>query len=157
MALDPTARLSNAIDSIKKYFVDNVERASGIPITFDITLSSPKVQGVEVDKWVVLQIGPADPGSLYALDLRIYCCSVRDAEGFKRAQVRDTVMGYLIDTDQTDGLARIPLYRSYPSPTPWELIGGMVVTNIFEGGDSVAENETKYRMITCRLKWGAKA
>lgn len=45
MALDPTARLANVKDSIKKYFVDNIARTSGKKLTFDKALSVSRIQG----------------------------------------------------------------------------------------------------------------
>lgn len=154
MALDPTAREANVKDSVKKYFVDNINKIEGLELTFDRTLSTPKIQGTEVEKWVTVMFGPFELGTLSSLMLTIFCCTRKDAEGFKIAQVRDRVMGYLVDTTQTDGKARIPLYRSSASEA-WQLLGSMVVQ--IDGAESRimdADDDTKIKTIPIILKWG---
>lgn len=157
MVLDPTAREANVRDSVKKYFVDNLARAENIPLTFDRGLSSPQIQGdaQSVDKWVSVNFGFLDPDTLSSMLLTIYCCTRFDAEGFRLAQLRDKVMGYLTDADQTDGRRRITFYRSYESGA-WDVIGGLVVQLDPESEQFEADDGTKYKMLNARLKWGSK-
>ncbi len=112
MALDPTARESNIIDSLKRFFVDNLYTAEGIEVTFDVSLSVPTLQGTEVDRWYAIGWGSLALETLSSFPVNIFCCTRRDTEGFKLAQLRDTAYGYLIDVDQTDGMKRITFYRS---------------------------------------------
>jgi hypothetical protein len=156
MAIDATARESNLKDSVKKYFVDNIERAEGIPVTFDKSLSTPKIQGTEVEKWVSIIFGEIDLDSISSFSVTLFCCTKKDSEGFKLAQVRDRVMGYLLDSTQTDGMARIPLYRSSATEA-WALIGGMVIQ--LDGPESAvmeADDDSKIKTITIQIRWGTQ-
>ena len=155
MTIDATVRESNIRDSIKKYFVDGLYTTEGVELLFDKLLSSPKVQGVEVDKWYAIMIGELDLGTLSEITLDIYCCTKKDSEGFKLAQLRDKVMNYLIDADQTDGKARITLYRSSATES-WTNIGGMMVQIDSESPQMEAEDNSKFKIITVRLQWGGK-
>ena len=156
MALDPSARESNVRDSVKRFFVDNIERTERIPVTFDVELSTPKIQGVEVDRWISVIFGSLDTEFLSTQMLDVYCCSKKDSEGFKLAQLRDTVMGYLSDTTATDGMKRIPFYRSYPNLSDWTLLGAMLVQEVLESSEQEGPDKTKYKLITCKLRFPSK-
>jgi hypothetical protein len=155
MVLDPTAREANVRDSIKKYFVDSLHPT--YQLMFDKGLSTPDLTGTPgpTDKWISINFGMMDRGDLSEHILTIYTCTRRDNEGFKLAQLTDTVMGFLSDTTRTDGMARIPLYRSYPNQA-WELIGGIVVQEVIESQQLQVDDETKYKILNVRLRWSAK-
>ncbi len=153
--LDSTARESNFRDSIKKYFVDNLYKTEGIELLFDRVLSTPKVQGIEVNRWVAIMSGDLDLGVMGSATLEIFCCTKKDSEGFRLAQLRDKVMGYLIDTTQTDGFARIILYRSSATEA-WTDIGTMLVQVDSESRQMEAEDGTKFKTISVRLRWATK-
>jgi hypothetical protein len=155
MALDSTAREANLKDSVKKYFVDSIFKIEGIQVSFDRTLTAPKVQGTEVDRWVAIIFGQVILDTLSGFSLTIFCCTKKDAEGYKLSQLRDKVIGYLIDTAQTDCMARIPLYRSSASET-WELLGAMAAQIDSESQEMEAGDGTKFKTISVRLRWGAK-
>ena len=154
MALDPTARETNVRDSLKKFFVDSIYTTEGIALTFDKALSTPRVQGIEVEKWVAVIFGEMDVDHVAEHIINCYCCTRKDAEGFKLAQLRDKVMGYLTDPTSSDGMRRIPLYKS--NVFPWVQIGGLVVYNMQESGQLYASDETKYKVLPFRLLWAAK-
>lgn len=154
--LDPTARKANVKDSLKKYFVDGLYTTKGIVVSFDVSLSVPKLQGTEVDRWVMVEIGPMLPGSLSQVDVRFYCCTRQDNEGFKLAQVRDHLLDLLIDTDVSDSRRRVPFYRSYENQA-WELLGALVPTRISEGGEGKTADLTKFCIVNVTFKWGAKS
>jgi len=158
MSLDPTAREANIRDSIKKFFIDGLQRTDGVPVTFDRGLSSPVIQGdaESVDKWVAVQFDAMDVDYMGFQIITVYCCTRFDAEGFRLAQLRDRVMGYLTDSTQTDGMKRIPFYRSYEYPTAWELLGSLLVRIQGESAQFEAEDDTKYKIITAMLRWSAK-
>ena len=155
MALDPTAREANVRDSVKKYLVDSLHPA--YHLMFDRSLATPLIQGVPstVDRWISVNFGAMNRGHLSEHILTIYCCSRKDNEGFKLAQLTDTVMGYLSDDTQTDGMRKITFYRSYPN-NPWEIIGGIVIQEVIESQQFEADDETKFKILTVRLRWGSK-
>ena len=155
MGIDPTIREANIRDSLKKFFVDSLAINEGIQITFDKWLSTPKVQGAEVDKWVSILVGSIDLGTLSTIDVTIFCCTKMDSEGFKLAQLRDKVINYLIDTDMTDGMKRVILYRSSATEV-WTNIGTMVVQIDSESPQTETNDGTKFKTIVCRFYWGAK-
>ena len=154
MALDATAREANIRDSLKKYFVDNLYTIEGYPVTFDKSLTTPKVQGVEVDKWISIIFGDMMLETLSSFNIEIFCCTKKDSEGFKLAQLRDKVMGYLIDTSQTDCWARIPFYRSSATEV-WTLIGALIPQVESEDSYPDAGDGTKVKSISVRLRWAS--
>ncbi|MEN6445563.1 MAG: hypothetical protein ABFC98_05905 [Candidatus Cloacimonas sp.] len=155
MALDPSARKANVKDSIKKFFVDSLKRNENIPITFDRSLVSPKIQGREVDRWVSIMLGNIDLDYMSSIDLRIFCCTKMDNEGFRLAQLRDTVLGYLTDTTASDGMKRITFYKSHPSEA-WTVLGAFLVQEIREVGEDTTDDETKFCLLSARLRWESK-
>ena len=156
MALDPTARESNFRDGIKKYFSDNIETTEGIPLSFDKALATPDLQGKTVHTWVNVLFDGIHLGTMSEIGLRIFCCTRQDNEGFKLAQLRDKVMGYLVnDGTVPDGMVRITLYRSYANQA-WVDIGALIVQDHFESAQLEAPDETKYKIITVRLRTPSK-
>lgn len=155
MALDATARYANVKDSIKKYFIDNLYTVENVPLQFDVTLGDPDTLDKGVNKWVSIKFGPMVRGTVCDLDLELWCCTRSDNEGFRLAQLTDTVMGYITDTTTTDGFKRIPFYRS-KAVGAWELLGAMVITEQAETASEETEFGIKFRLITCTLKWAAK-
>lgn len=155
MALDSTAREANLRDSVKKFFVDNINRAEGVHLTFDKALAVPAVQGIEVNRWVSVNFGQMDMSDTVSMHLvHAYCCTRQDSEGFKLAQLRDKVVGYLTDDTADDGIRRIPLYKS--NVTPWVQVGALMVFLDTESASLYATDDTKYKMIPFRLLWAAK-
>lgn len=153
MALDPTARESNYMDSMKKYIVDNLFTVDNIPVSFDPSLATPRVpNNVELKKWLNVRFGDLYRDDMSRANLEIRCCTRGDNEGFILAQLCDRVIGYFTTTEG-DGIKRITFYRSYPSPTPWEIIGGIVIQDIMESGVFRAEDESTYKVlyIVCRF------
>ena len=156
MALDPTARESNFRDSVKKYFTDSIETAESIPLSFDKALATPNLQGKAVHTWVNILFDGIVLGTMSEIGLRIFCCTRQDNEGFKLAQLRDKVMGYLVnDGTVSDEMVRITLYRSYANQS-WESIGSLIVQDHFESAQMEAPDETKYKIITVRLRTASK-
>lgn len=157
MALDPTARESNFRDSLKDYLIDNVETTEGISLSFDKALSSPDLQGKAVHTWVGVVIDAIHLGTMSEMSVRLFCCTRQDNEGFKLAQLRDKVMGYFVnDGTVADGQVRIPFYRSMPIRANWISLGSLLVQDIFESGQMEAPDETKYKIITVRLRTPSK-
>lgn len=156
MALDPTARTANVKDSLKKYFVDNIARSEGKKLTFDKAMAVPRIQGdVPANEWVSIGMEDTDLDTLSSQTFTIYCCTRQDTEYRRLAQLTDLVMGYLTDTTETDGMKRIPLYRSYPDQA-WELLGAMLVWDVMMSSEMEASDETKFRILSVTLRWAAK-
>ena len=158
MALDATARESNIRDSIKKYFVDNIARGENIELTFDRGLTEPKITGQRsVSKWISINFEWLILDTLAEINLDVILCTREDPEGYQLAHLRDKVMGYLIDTSQTDSMARITHYKSQEGQ-PWTVIGGMIVQSVGpESPQMVADDGTKYKIIPVRIRFGAKS
>ena len=155
MSLDDTAKESNLRDSLKKYFVDSLYTAEGQQITFDKYLTTPNIQGKAVDRWVSINFGGLDMSVLSSYPLNIYCCTRADGEGFKLAQLRDKVYKYLTDNTQTDGMARITFYRSRADGN-WTAIGYILVQDVIESQQFEADDGTKYKILTARLRFSSK-
>lgn len=152
--LSSTSRESNVRDSFKKFILDNLVSVEHLNVTFDKRLTSPKVQGSEIDKWLSFNFGPLSGGSVSSLHIMVIPCTRKDAEGFKLAQLRDKVMGYLTDNSQPDNMRRIPFYRSSASEA-WQLIGGLIV-DVYPDESGVMENDEgiKHKIIEIVLRWG---
>ncbi len=156
MALDDTAKESNIRDSVKKFWVDSLYTALGVQITFDKYLSTPNVQGHAVDKWVSINFGDLSLSEMSIHDLQIICCTRSDGEGFKLAQLRDKVYSLLTDNTQTDGMARFPFYRSRATGAWTQLAGGFIVQEVMESRQFEADDGTKYKVLTVRLRFSSK-
>jgi hypothetical protein len=157
MSLDPTSRESNLRDSIKKYFVDSLYTTEGIQLTFDVSLPAPKVQGNVPDRWVVIDIGDIRMDNVSEVDVRLYCCVKHDPEGFRLAQLRDTVYGYLYDHESTrgDSIKRITHYRSRESGA-WTDIGRIMIFIENESSQLTASDESKFKYFNLTLKFTSK-
>ena len=155
MTLEDTAKESNIRDSIKRYWVDNLYKIDGIPLTFDKYLSTPNVQGQAVDRWVSINFGDMFLSDLSTHIIEIYCCTRKDGEGFKLAQLRDKVYARLTDNTMTDGMAAIPFYRSRATGT-WTSIGSILIQDIMESRQFEAEDGTKFKILTTRLRFSSK-
>ncbi|RLA02598.1 MAG: hypothetical protein DRQ42_00210 [Gammaproteobacteria bacterium] len=110
-------------------------------------MATPYLTGhKETTRWVNVRFGELSRGHLSTGFVEIYCCTRQDNEGFRIAQLGDLVMGYL-SNNTGDGIMRVPFYRSH-STLPWEKIGGIVVQEIIESAQFLAEDETKYKILT---------
>lgn len=152
MALDASARQANVVDSVRKFFIDNVKRNSGIPLGFDVDIPDPKIQGNTTrDKWVIVNFGQFVPATVSLQMITIACCARNDTSGFKVIQLRDTVMSYLFP----NGIrATIDLYQSSQNEA-WVKVGGMLTSVINESAILKDTSEVKYKIIDVDLKWGA--
>jgi len=152
MALDATAREANIWDSIKKYFLDNV---GNYAVTFDKALSSPATSGTALDRWFSVTMGPVELGDMSDVILDVFVCTRKDNEWHKNAQLKDTMMEMLTDDTDPMGIRRITFYQSHPT-NPWVDIGGIMVTEIIESPRMEAADETKYKILHCRLRTASK-
>ena len=155
MSLDPTARRANFKDSLKKFFVEELETGKGVELMFDKSLSTPDLISKTVNRWVNIDIGDIDRSYMSEIHIDIYCCTRKDPEGFRLAQLTDTVMELLTDATTTDGMKRIPFYRSHPTDA-WTLLGAFLVSEIIESRELESVDETKYIIMSCLLRTASK-
>jgi hypothetical protein len=78
--------------------------------------------------------------------LHVHCCTRKDNEGFRLAQVRDTLIEGLSDEDATDGKKRITFYQSHPTDA-WVSLGAILVLDHIESPQYESEDGTKYKTI----------
>jgi hypothetical protein len=65
------------------------------------------------------------------------------------------MMALLLDPSVGDGIRRIPLYDV--TQTPWVLVTNMMVQDIWDTPNiEITEDETKVKVLSVRLRWGAK-
>lgn len=155
MTLDATAREANIRDSIKRFFVDTFP---SVDKTFDKALSTPDLQGRTVHKWINVLVHVSEIAVLSDILVYIYCSTRQDNEYFKLSQLRDTIVEGLSvdpDSDQSDNMKRITFYQSHPV-NPWTVIGALLVTEIVESTTMDGPDETKYKILTVRLRAPAK-
>jgi hypothetical protein len=155
MSLDDSAKESNLRDSIKRFFIENLYKTDGVHLTFDKYLSTPNVQGHTVDRWASINFGSLFLSEMSTHILEIYCCTRKDSEGFKLAQLRDKVYAHMTDNTMTDGMAAIPFYRSRATGA-WTLIGSMLVQDVMESQQFEAEDGTKFKILTVKLRFSSK-
>ena len=152
--MNPLSMETNVKSSLKKYFVDVFADA----VTFDTSLASPDIrsQGPSVVKqWYNVDFGPFGRDALAEYMFDIYCLSRQDMEGVKLSEMVDTMMALLLDPSVGDGIRRIPLYDV--TQTPWELVTNMMVQDIWDSPNvDITEDETKLKVLSVRLRWGAK-
>jgi len=154
-SLDDSAKESNIRDSIKRFFIDNTYKIDGIHLTFDKYISTPNVQGKAVDRWVSINFGAMSLSEMSTHILEIYCCTRKDGEGFKLTQLRDKVFARLTDNTMTDGMAAFTFYRSRATGA-WTPIGSIIIQDIMESGQFEAEDGTKFKILTTRLRFSSK-
>jgi len=157
--LDNTAKLSNIVNSLKKYFVDSLYTAESIHVEFGKSYEEVyKALPDRVDQWAIIAFDPVVVDTLSELRFSIYMFSRRDPEAANLYLLRDKIFNYLIDTTQTDGLARVTLYDT-SNPVSWVSIGKGVIIVPAGRADSSnyeAEDGTKFRYFSLEFKWGAK-
>ena len=158
MMLDATAREANVVDSWKKYLVDNLYKTEGIDLLFDRNLSTPKIQGQTdtVTRWVTANFGSISLSEMSDAMLMMFCCTRKDPEYYRLGQLRDTVMGYLTDNTQTDGMRRITFYRSRSTGAWIPLDNGIIVQDINESQRMDGPDGTKYKILNVRYRFSSK-
>ena len=91
--------------------------------------------------------------------VQVYCCTRQDNEFFKLSQLRDTIVeGLSVDPNsgQSDNMKRITFYKSDPILANWSVIGALLVTEVIESISMEGPDETKYKILTVRLRAPAK-
>jgi len=153
--MNPLSKEYNIKSSLKKYFVDIL----GETVTFDRSLASPDIRtkgNTAITSWYNIKFGEMGRNALADYSFDLYICTRQDAEGMLLCQNTDTIFDLLIDPTMSDGTKRIPIYDV--SKDPWEQISSMVVQYIYDSpvlDITIPEDETKIKMLTVLLRWGA--
>lgn len=149
---DPLTSKKNIKDSVKKYFIEEVEAGAGVPITFDGTVDEPPRDGA--DKWVIVSFGQIyTSGNSFSTALvNVYLCAREDNEGNKLAILHDILNNCLTNSAGNNGVKRIPFYQSDPV-LPWVQIGVLLVDDINVSDEQMAPDKTKFEIMIVRLKF----
>jgi hypothetical protein len=152
--MNPLSMETNVRGSLKKYFVDVFTDT----VTFDTSLAAPDLrsQGKDVLKqWYNVDFGTFGREALSEYMFEVYCLSRQDPEGVELTKMSDVLVGLLVDSKMTDGMKRIPLYDV--TMNPWMLVTNMVVQDIWDAPvTDIMEDETKLKIFSVKLRWGAK-
>jgi hypothetical protein len=154
--LDDSIKEVNFRASVKRFFRERLENAQHIPVSFDITTTSPAIQDSTLSKWVVVQFGSGDFSPLSRRVIQLFCCTRKDPEAVELAKISDLLVELLYDNTMTDKMRRIPFYRPADTLQAWTLIGALLVQDVSPGIDATAPDGTKYRMYNALLRWGTK-
>jgi len=151
MALDTTLQETLLKKSVRKYFTDSLEIVSGVSIFFDTLYAVPKVNGVELDSWIIFQFGRMEIGTLSNMYLHANCFSRKDPSGNALCVLRDTLLNELLDENATDGKKKIPYLDSVGS-----MVTGIVPIVVSEFDNDSYTDGTKHKIVTVKLHWGTK-
>jgi hypothetical protein len=152
--MDATAKESNYLDSVKRYFADLMDKVN-IPVTWDASLKAPNLQGNEVDRWLSIQLGSFFPSSSYVDTILILNCLTRqDNEMYKLSRLVDYVRSSLTNPHISDGLGRIPLYDTYQDK--WVQVGTILVRSVDMAPVFSLNDRTKVRILTVTTRHMAR-
>lgn len=153
MAIDPTTNESFIRESIKKYLIDELVTARSEEVTFDASLAEPNLADVTTNQWVAAHFGPMHRIGLADFELALYVCTRGDNEGIRLAALSDVVFDIMTDMTKSDGKRRLDLY----DPSDWSIQGSLLVKEISETAQMDAPDETKFKVLSCRIVWVAVA
>ncbi len=156
MSLDATARETNFRDSVRYYLINSIKTTEGIDVTFDTSLKKPDFTDKKVVRWVAVKWGPFEMDTMSTAIVEIKPSTRQDNDSWRLTNLRDIVMGYLIDTVNGMG-KKIPFYQSAPGGVGnWTRIGGIVVQDVIESLENTAEDGTKFKTLTTRMRFASK-
>lgn len=159
MTLDATAKAINVKKSIKKFFDDQLETIRSVEVMYDRGLADPDTIDRTTVEWVSINIGTMDRVALSSVNLDIHCCTRSDIDGEQNSILSDDVFDTITDNTFEDGTRRITLYdcsADLNDASKWVSIGAFIVDKIIDGPEGELSDNTKYKTITCRLRWVAK-
>lgn len=154
----PSADEQNIRKSFKQYLLALLELdlLIDLDIFFDVTMIDPaRLHDKSLKNWVVVHFGKARIHGLSDMIIDLYCCTRSDPEGDTLSELATLMVDYLTDPLQYDGKKRIPIYDFMFTPHP--LVGGMIVEDFNRSEDMMGPDETKYKIISTRLRWVARA
>ncbi len=156
MSISPEIRQNDFKGSIKKYFLDTLEVIEGIKLFFDGISDTPvNIQtGEKLNSWIIISFGDRNLGTVSDQFILLDLFTRKDDEGDDLSILTDTVLNYIINENNTNGLVTIPYYNV--SVVPWVLVGGIIpfIEPLQQSFSS--KDDTKIQNITLRCKWGGK-
>ena len=153
--LSPETRVSDFENSVKKYFVDNLQTTENIPLFFDWMDDIPvDSNGVKLLSWIIISFGYVQLGTVAECSVNVHIFTRNDFESQNLNILMDKVNSYIINEDAVNGLHTIPYYNTIS--LPWVVNGGIIpfIRNIY-GVESLKDN-TKMRTILLTMRWGSK-
>lgn len=154
MALSPTTKESDFKNSIKKYFLDNLETTESLRLFFEELSEVPlNGSGVKESAWVIISFGRRDLGCVSEQQISIDMYTLNDKEGDDLAVLYDKVMNYIVDEDSTNGLHTIPFYDT---SGVWTQVGGIMPYLQPSLGRMESEDGVQFKAINLLCKWGGK-
>ena len=153
MALDSTLSEASFRRSIKKYFVDNLYTAQGVYVSFSTIFQKPEhADGTPINSWISFHFdGLNTENSVSIGRVSSYLFSREDTDGEDLASLRDKLIDLLVDLNQVDGMARIPLYDDV-----WNVVGYMMPTVGRESMEERGKDKTLYKFVNIYFRFGAK-
>lgn len=150
MALDVTHSERSLMYSIKRYFNEQLQ---DIFIGYQTLHMDIKDDLDNRERtWIVFHMGGTrDSGVIKDVSLNAYIFSRGESPLSPEdllSQTRDLLYGSLIDLDQSDGLARIPLYNIDDK----SVAGSLLVYPHGSRENERARDNTVYRLVPIRLK-----
>lgn len=153
--LSPETRVSDFENSVKKYFIDNLQTTENIPLFFDWMEDIPvDSNGVKLLSWIIISFGYVQLGTVAECSVNVHIFTRNDFESQNLNILMDKVNSYIINEDAVNGLHTIPYYNTIS--LPWVVNGGIIpfIRNIY-GVESLKDN-TKMRTILLTMRWGSK-
>ena len=153
--LSPETRVSDFENSVKKYFIDNLQTTENIPLFFDWMEDIPvDSNGVKLLSWIIISFGYVQLGTVAECSVNVHIFTRNDFESQNLNVLMDKVNSYIINEDAVNGLHTIPYYNTIS--LPWVVNGGIIpfIRNIY-GVESLKDN-TKMRTILLTMRWGSK-
>lgn len=153
--LSPETRVSDFENSVKKYFIDNLQTTENIPLFFDWMDDIPvDSNGVKLLSWIIISFGYVQLGTVAECSVNVHIFTRNDFESQNLNILMDKVNSYIINEDAVNGLHTIPYYNTIS--LPWVVNGGIIpfIRNIY-GVESLKDN-TKMRTILLTMRWGSK-
>ena len=153
--LSPETRVSDFENSVKKYFIDNLQTTENVPLFFDWMEDIPvDSNGVKLLSWIIISFGYVQLGTVAECSVNVHIFTRNDFESQNLNILMDKVNSYIINEDAVNGLHTIPYYNTIS--LPWVVNGGIIpfIRNIY-GVESLKDN-TKMRTILLTMRWGSK-
>ena len=153
--LSPETRISDFENSVKKYFIDNLETTEGIKLFFDWMEDIPlDSTGNKLLSWGIISFGHVELGTVAECFVHVHIFTRNDFENQKLNLLMDKVNSYIVNEEAVNGLHTIPYYNT--ETVPWTVNGGIIpfIRNIY--GVESLKDSTKMRTILLTMRWGSK-
>lgn len=152
MALSPVTKEVDFTNSIKKYFLDNLETTESLKLFFELLFEVPvDSSGKKLKKWVVVSFGYRDLGNVSEQQISLDLYTTEDNEADELVSLTDVVMNYIVDEDAVNGLKTIPYYNS-----SWVVVGGIIPFIQPSFARMESEDGVQFKSINLLCKWGGK-